>query len=343
MSLPSLRRLAGAAALLAASLTATMVPGIASAAGSPFSDLVIFGDSLSDTGNLSIASGGAYPGNSQPYFNGRYSNGLIWTDFLATGLGDANDAKPFYLGGNNYAFAGARTGDAPFIPGVRYQIQTLWGSSHAMADANALYVVVAGGNDMRDARTDFSTASTGDNKGRQISAQAAIGELQSSLGLLANKGAKHVLVSNLPNLGNTPEAHLLEMGAPGTVAASTDATNRFNALVPGLLSYGAALGLDVTFLDMAGAVNAVRANPAAYGITDIDNPCAGFLYSPGNACATSSFSDVLHPSSRAHEIIASAAFTALGVTPVPEPETVVLMLAGLAALGALNRRRTQVA
>lgn len=338
MSLPSLRRLAGAAALFAASLAVTMAPSVATAAGpSPFSDLVIFGDSLSDTGNLSLISGGAFPGNAQPYAPGRYSNGLLWTDYLAAGLGDANDATSYRLGGNNYAFAGARTGsNGSGVPGLLDQT-SLWATTR-VADANALYVLVGGGNDMRDARTDAPGNSVLERKFRQISAANAVANLQSSLGVLAAHGAKHVLVSSLADLGNTPEAQLLGVGA-----ASSDASLQFNLLMPGLLQYGAVLGLDVTFLDMAGVVSAVRANPPAYGIADIDHPCAGFLFSTGVSCDVSSFSDVLHPSSRAHELIAGAAFSALGVTAVPEPQTVALMLAGLAVIGALSRRRSKAA
>jgi len=43
----------------------------------PFSSLFVFGDSLSDTGNVSILTGGAFPDPSQPYFNGRFSDGPI--------------------------------------------------------------------------------------------------------------------------------------------------------------------------------------------------------------------------------------------------------------------------
>lgn len=338
MFTPKLRSLAGAATLLACTLASTLAPSTAAAAAT-FSDLVIFGDSLSDTGNLSLATGGASPGTGQPYFGGRYSNGLLWTELLATGLGQSGDAASYLIGGNNYAFAGARTGTSSAPPGLLLQTSTLWGSTHAAADPNALYVLVGGGNDMRDARSLFGSNSAGDQAGRELSAEAAIYKMTTSLGLLASRGAKNVLVSSLPDLGLTPEAFLL-----GETTASTDASLRFNALMPTLLSTGAALGLHMSFLDMNGVMTMVRNdalfnNGGVYGITDISHPCAGFTFSAGNACSASLYADVLHPSARAHEIIAMAALQAVGA--VPEPETVLMMALGLGFIGYSVRRRTR--
>jgi phospholipase/lecithinase/hemolysin len=340
----SLHRQVAAAALVACALA----PGLASAAGSAaFSDLVIFGDSLSDTGNtqaLYAPYGVPVPDPSQPYFGGRYSNGKLWTEYLATGLGQAGDARSYLLGGNNYAYAGARTGDgANPIPDVLFQTQNIWGATHAAADPNALYVLVAGGNDMRDARSTAAGNTALDKSYRQLAADGAIANLKSSLGLLAQRGATHVLISTLPDLGATPEA--LGLGLAGV---STDATSRFNALIPSLMGYGTALGLDMTLLDMAGTAAAIRADTllnggAQFGFTNALYPCKGFAFSNGAACDVSLFSDALHPSSHAHELIAAAAFQALGVSPVPEPQTLAMMLAGLAVVGALARRRGQAA
>ena len=83
----------------------------ASAQAGPYSDLIIFGDSLSDTGNVFIVTGGALPSQSAgPYAGGRFSNGPLWVETLANGLGLPTSASPFLVGGNNYAFAGAKTG-----------------------------------------------------------------------------------------------------------------------------------------------------------------------------------------------------------------------------------------
>lgn len=335
MTTTTLRRLAGAAALVACTVAGALAPTTASALS--YSDLVIFGDSLSDTGNLDLASGHTVPLSFAPYYQGRASNGLIWTDYLAAGLGQAGDATSFQLGGNNYAYAGARTGGvSPVdgIPGVLAQVAGIWGATHAVADPNALYVLVGGGNDMRDARS----APGGDAASRLAAAQTAVNSLYASMGYLASKGAHNVLISNLPDLGLTPEAFLL-----GKVGESADASGSFNSLIGGLEAYGDSLGMDVDVLDMNGVMNQVRANPGAFGITNLSLPCAGFQYStlfgPATSCSQSLFSDALHPSSLAHQYLAQAAFSTLGVTPVPEPETYAMLLAGLAVVGAVKRRR----
>lgn len=309
----------------ALALTAPLV-----AAAGPYSNMYVFGDSLSDTGNLYIATGGTQPPAGQPYFNGRFSNGPVWIDHLAAFIGLPAGATPALLGGNNYAFAGARTGTDATPPGVLAQAGGMWAPVHPAADPNALYVVVGGGNDMRDARSAYQTNSAADAAGRLDAAAAAVNNLKLTVGMLASMGAKNILISNLPDLGFTPEAVML-----GLTAASSDATADFNALVAGLVNLEAFFpGLDIDLLDMAGTSAKIRANPAAYGVTNTSFPCAGFFGTNGSSCSESLFSDVLHPSALAHSFIAAAAESALGI---PEPDS--LALFGLAAVALVAARR----
>ncbi len=280
-------------------LVAPLVVGAAGLASAPalagpYTSLTVFGDSLSDTGNVFLANGGAVP--AAPYFNGRFSDGPVWIDTLAAGLGLPSGAVPSLAGGGNFAFGGARTGSTGVpVPGVLAQVGGLWAPANPLADPNGLYGVVGGGNDMRDARGSGSTAAS-----RQAAAEAAVTNLSNAVGALASRGARHVLIANLPDLGQTPEAAAL-----GLVANSSDVTARFNALVAMLEALFA--GLEVELLDLAGIAADVRNDAlnnggAVYGITNVSTPCGGFTGSIGIACSVSAFSDALHPSARLHAV-----------------------------------------
>jgi outer membrane lipase/esterase len=304
----------------AAALVGCAVAALPAAAG--FSNAYYFGDSLSDTGNVFALTGGTTP--PAPYFNGRFSDGPVWVEVLAAGIGLPVSATASLQGGNNYAFGGARTTGGS-IPSLLVQVGVFVGGVPAL-DPNALYVVVAGGNDMRDARLAGAATIPG-------AATAAANNIQTALSQLAGKGARSVLVANLPDLGATPEAVAL-----GLVAVSTQATDAFNALMPGVVGYGASLGLQMSFLDLAGLSGAVRNDAllnggAVYGITNVSTPCGAFSGSIGISCSMSLFSDTLHPSARAHALIGAAA-----VAAVPEPSVVLMLLAGLLTVAAAARR-----
>src|SRR5512137_1549299 len=149
--------------LLALVLVGLFIGSNASAAA--FTGLTFFGDSLTDTGNVFVASGGSTP--PPPYFNGRFSNGPVWAESLATGLGFPTSSNAALLGGNNYAFGGARITASGSVPSLLAQMGGLWGPAHPVADPNALYVLVGGMNDMRDARSAFQTNTVADVAGRQ--------------------------------------------------------------------------------------------------------------------------------------------------------------------------------
>src|SRR5690242_16448431 len=69
----------------------------------PLKNIVIFGDSLSDTGNIYKKYFESIP-SSPPYFKGRYSNGPVWVEYLAN-LYFPNNGASHLL---NYAYGGSQ-------------------------------------------------------------------------------------------------------------------------------------------------------------------------------------------------------------------------------------------
>ena len=135
-------------------LSLLMVPWpMVGSAATPFTQIVAFGDSLTDAGNLKIVYPSAF-GPSGPYYlsyEGRFSNGPNWLDQLAAKLG-VIDPQPSLAGGTNYAYGGASADAAYQTPGLNVpylgqQVQSYLQTSPA-ADPNALYVVWMGNNDV---------------------------------------------------------------------------------------------------------------------------------------------------------------------------------------------------
>lgn len=338
-----------------------------------YSGLVIFGDSLSDTGNvLSLTTAfGQPPFPSYPGAAGRFSNGPAWTEYLGTGLGFFGSAAPSNLlfngtnvipigaqGGQNFAYGGARTGlggSAGATTGLLGQL-VAWDNSTSIltpggapltraADPDALYVVMAGANDLRDYRSGTSGAAN---------PATVAGNVVGALNLLANAGARHFLISSVPDLGLTPEAVRL-----GLETASTNATLVFNSALSSLagsfeagFNQANGVNLDIRTLDFYGLFNRVvddakNNGGAIYDITNVTSACITpgggsgqyfFADAVGVACNVAGFSDDLHPSAASHELLGALAVqTALA--PVPEPSEYAMLIAGLLVITLGLRRR----
>src|SRR6478736_2905467 len=149
----------------------------------PFNNLVVFGDSLSDVGNIAQAPFINEPG---PYYwNGRFSNGPVYAETLATGLGLPALNRSTASGGTDYAYGGAKTTgtafpDSLFVKDIDDQVNQYLSSHNG--DANTLYVVFAGANDLLDVQTNMSVP---------------VGSLQTSIEKLYTGGARQFLVINL--------------------------------------------------------------------------------------------------------------------------------------------------
>jgi phospholipase/lecithinase/hemolysin len=191
--------------------------GSATAAAEPFSDLVVFGDSLSDVGNVQQSIFTNIPG---PYYwNGRFSNGPVYAESLATGLGLPTLVRSTASGGD-YAYGGAKTSGTSFPTSIVVQdIDDQVGLflSARTANASTLYVVFAGANDLIDGQTNMSVP---------------VNSLANSIGRLVTAGARQFLVFNLPPLGYTPRYN----GSQSTRDQYNTRSQQYNAALATMLN-----------------------------------------------------------------------------------------------------------
>ena len=146
-----------------------------------FKNVVTFGDSYTDNGNVYKLSRGIWP-RSPPYYRGRYCNGPNWVDQLKL-FGVANYAYGGATTDNNFVQGYAAFNTIP-VPGVRQQIQTYLDSSrlNKINFESTLYILWAGGNDFADKPT--------------LTPPAIVASLLNGVKDLLAVGAKHILVFN---------------------------------------------------------------------------------------------------------------------------------------------------
>ena len=213
-------------------------PVMASSSPPEFTDVFVFGDSLSDTGNFSSING---PFPNPPFFNNRVTNGLTSVDILAQSLGLSVDASLYLIGpavGTNYAVVGARAAGLTAID-LPAQIGAFALNQAGVAPAEALYIVFIGGNDVRDARdlvlrsrvvrSDIEKSNGDQNSAEKIVDEAVNGEIN-GIQTLISLGARYILVVNVPDVGAIPETNLIAMQIQDDLlpVRARDLTRRFN-------------------------------------------------------------------------------------------------------------------
>ena len=312
--------------------------------------MYVFGDSLSDAGNV-FASSSADPNLIAdpivpPYYQGRMSNGANWTDQLADRLG-VSRPNASLGGGTNYAWAGATSGSGQtlrtslLIPGqkqyvdnVGQQIQTFSNSHPGGFAADALVIDWSGSND-------FLYSTLGVLRGQTTEAIAARGILshtKTNLLALEALGARTILLPNQIDAADTP----IWSGRYGLPAAGQPVLRTMTAIFnAGLLALIAELEVmqdfdaNIVYVDMYGTARNLIANPGDHGLRNVTDPAF-----PNHIPDATDylFWDPIHPTTTGHRFIAEAAYAAL----VPEPATGLLLLTGLGLADWMTRRNRQV-
>lgn len=297
------------ARLLAAAL-AVAVSAPAAAAGSPYSQTVFFGDSLTDAGYfrpLLPASVRAVTGQFTT------NPGFVWAQYLAEFYGTGAGANGNGQFGTDYAAGGARvgvdtTGALGPIPSLGTQVGNYLAANGGRADPNALYTVWGGANDL------FAVVGGADPT---TTIAAAVGAEVGIVGQLKAAGARYILVAAIPDLGLTPSFR-----AQGT-AAQAQGTALAQAYNDALFANLAGNGLRVIPLDTFHFLQEIVAAPGTYGFSNVTGTaCQPQITANSLTCNPTSyvsptapndyvFADGVHPTSPAHAILAQYAESVL--------------------------------
>jgi len=279
-----------------------------------FSNIYIFGDSLSDNGNLAAVPGFEFLSSPFLPFDSGFSNGPRAVEVLADELGLAANPSlhlvaPFPQG-TNFAVAGARAvtlGTAPTID-LPTQIGAFLGSQGGLAPQDALYVVFIGGNDIRDARD------IGNKRQAKAIIRQAVDGVSDAVRALAGSGAEHILVANSPDIGAIPETRAL--GGKKLVKKATKLTKKFNkGLKKALRKLEHDQDIDIQRFDTFRFFRFVRKNADQLGFSNAQDACfqTAVFFATGvpqfhpdcnNGLNFDEFVffDEIHPTAKVHEL-----------------------------------------
>lgn len=217
-----------------------------------FTEIVAFGDSLTDTGNVYAATNGLVP-PPEVYHQGRFSNGLLWVEWLAMQLG-IPAPRPFLQGGTNYAFGGAETSlsglSSRATPNIGTQIG-LYLQTHTAFTDDQLVVLWGGANDFLNAE--------------QTDPAVPVANLTAEIILLATAGATTMVIPNMPPLGQSARYAGSELEA-----AFDDLAIEFNdRLAAELDVLENQLGITIIRLDTFSLFQRFLKQPRAFGFRNV--------------------------------------------------------------------------
>jgi phospholipase/lecithinase/hemolysin len=314
------------------------VPHLSGQSAPTFSQVIVFGDSLSDDGNIRNRLEDqyfiSYPGGDFNYSDGRFTNSSdtdpssdmyagTWHEQLARDFLGLPAPTNSLDGGLDYAFGGATTENGtsevtvisnpePFIGGdLTVTIDNLGKQiddylADQTVDPDALYVVWGGGNDLFNDDSSDNVTNT---------AERVAGLVEE----LARAGAVSLLVPNVPPLGLIPNYRDDPERAVALSAASAAYRDELNTQLDAAVSTLAGENITISLyrLDVYRLVYRLAANPEDYGFTNVSDPAQGEDVDPDEYL----FWDEIHPTTAGHYQIAVAAFDLLNGIEQPPAQS----------------------
>ena len=319
-----LRRALTPSLALGAALAALAAP-FSTAQATTYSQVICFGDSLSDDGNVGHLTKSSfdveYPSTDFNYSNGRFTDDLsgtspsstnfegTWHEQLERRFLGLTRASNSLDGGTDYAYGDATTEDGTTnvtvasvpiygnvtitIVNMGQQVTNYLSDVNGVADGNALFSVWGGANDLFNDDSAANVTATANRVGALVTR-------------LAQAGARHFIVPNVPPLGDTPEYNSGDAATMAALnAAAASYRDQLNTVLDSTISALGAQGITVTVarLDVYAFFMQALAQPAAYGFTNVTDSAQGASVQADNYL----FWDDVHPTTAGHSQVAQAA------------------------------------
>lgn len=282
-----------------------------------YTSIVVFGDSLSDTGNVADLSEAKYgvriPGIAANYADGLFTDGPyttpaarnylgVWIQQLAAMLPARPAVTASLDGGTNYAYGFATTGQGTSlltftsttlsvnVDNIGQQI-TDYLATHPKITDKTLFVVWGGAIDLL-----YATSPD----------QVFDAAIQESLNIqrLIDAGATHFLIPNLPPLGLTPRLN----GSASTSVPANEASVLYNDVLAAGLAILRDLNpgrqLEIFQLDVFALLEQIVAAPSRFALANVTGMAQGDVAIDPD---TWLFWDSLHPTTYGHTLLAVAA------------------------------------
>ncbi|KAJ3329107.1 hypothetical protein HDU76_008652 [Blyttiomyces sp. JEL0837] len=276
-------------------LVVVVLAGVNSARAQ-FSNIVAFGDSFSDNGSGTYALTFGLIPPSPPYFQGRFSNNIVWVEHLS---------NIYQCPLTCFAYGGSMATNSDVPPNLQLTVGRLPDLSQQLSlfqkagvkynPSTTLYTVFSGANDYID-KFDQGGVNAGAVSG------AVLDFLKNLVGVA---GAVNIVVLNMPPIDKTPEWH----AKPAAVGVAEAFNQELNAGIQALMASNP--GINIMTGDIYGYLNSmIDSNSglaSSNGITNVDTSC--LVGNTNNVCPDPDshlFWDGVHLTTKGHAVLAQS-------------------------------------
>jgi phospholipase/lecithinase/hemolysin len=294
-----------------------------------FDEIIAFGDSLTDVGNVAgLTEPGAAPVINGYYQETHFSDNILWIEILANywglpvrtpGRGGSTTLPP-EPAGNTWAWGGSEAATGSVQPeGVTEPIPNLLTEISQYLAANAsnkktLYTIWSGADNLL----------VGGQFGPQA-AEKAVEAVKTAMQQLELAGARHILIFNMPQLADTPGAKAA--GEIDEIAAGIYTYSYNKALRQTLKTlvkdkhFHAKIYFANVFSELIRAVNIVNSGGtyipsffvpgAPVAISNVTDEGLEYFDAHGTFPTNYLFWDDVHPTTQGHQVIAGIVLKSL--------------------------------